>query len=271
MGWTWMACSLSRSWGASSCLIIIIILCIYNICIPYTVYLLKSYHCCYLLLSMFQLSLLYSWVSSGKSHDYSHYECIIIGYVYYTLVDRSSPHCSDLFKASNRWKHLETCAPRQFLRKWASSLENHHGKVVARQSTSFKLLRMGSRYAVVLSVVPWGCIMLSLTFLHKIVLEDSHPAFTKGIHIGLSSHYWYYPCTQKSLVRCNIRIVFTVAPIESYWHSLNLSSVKIFGVNVANVLHPKPHHSIHWFIITIPTQKVKKMRYPKLVGYKLFP
>jgi hypothetical protein len=31
MGWTWMACSLSRSWGAS-CLIII--LCIYNICIP---------------------------------------------------------------------------------------------------------------------------------------------------------------------------------------------------------------------------------------------
>ena len=117
----------------------------------------------------------------------------------------------------------------------------------------------------------WGCIMLSLIFLHKIVLEDSHPAFTKGIHIGLSSHYWYYPCTQKSLVRCNIRIVFTVAPIESYWHSLNLSSVKIFGVNVANVLHPKPHHSIHWFIITIPTQKVKKMRYPKLVGYKLFP
>ena len=184
-----------------------------NICIPYTVYLLKSYHCCYLLLSMFQLSLLYSWVSSGKSHDYSHYECIIIGYAYYTLVDRSSPHCSDWFKkiepletSGNCYlqlqncgktscfccltvKHCKTCAPRQFC---SSSLAKKiimgrlwHGRA---PRSSFWEWAAGMRWSLVWSPScthpTWGCIMLSLIFLHKIVLEDSHPAFTKGIQVA---------------------------------------------------------------------------------------
>ena len=113
--------------------------------------------------------------------------------------------------------------------------ENHHGKVVARQSTSFKLLRMGSRYAVVLSVVPE--LHTSNLRVHNVephIPSQDRRRFTPSLHqrdpSGLSSHYWYSPCTQKSLVRCNIRIVFTVAPIASYWHSLNLSSVNIFGV-----------------------------------------